>query len=232
MSKLQWDVVGTREYETGVNQVALYTQKPDGAYNEGVSWSGVTAITESPSGADSNPLYADNIKYLDLTSAEEFGATIEAYSYPDEFMDCDGTKQVVPGVMVTQQNRTPFGLAFKTILGNDTENDQHGYKIHLIYNAKAAVSESAYTTVSDSPEAITFSWELTTTPVEITGTTLKPTSRIIINSTDFTSPELKTKLKTFEDTLWGKDAGDDPDTEPGIEPTLPSPAEVIDMLTA
>ena len=168
MAKLVWDETGKRLYETGVSQGVLYPQS-GGTYPNGVAWNGLTAVTESPSGAEATPLYADNIKYLNLFSAEEFGATIEAYTYPDEFMACDGSAQIAKGAYIGQQNRKQFGMCYKTLLGNDVNANDHGYKLHIIYGAMASPSEKAYATVNDSPEAITFSWEVTTTPVNVTG---------------------------------------------------------------
>ena len=175
MSKLVWDAVGERLFETGVKNCVLYLPT-NGVYSKGVAWNGITAITESPSGAEATPLYADDIKYLNLMSNEDFGATIEAYMYPDEFAQCDGSAQLAPGVRIGQQPRKPFGLCYRTTLGNDTEGNDFGYKLHLIYGAMAAPSEKAYATINDSPEAITFSWELTTTPVA--ATVLKHTAHI------------------------------------------------------
>ena len=168
MSKLLWDKTGERFYETGVKMGVLYVQQTGGAYNKGVAWNGLTAVTESPSGAEANPMYADDIKYLNLFSAEEFGATVEAYTYPEEFEQCDGSASISTGVMIGQQERKQFGLCYRTTLGNDTDGNDYGYKLHLIYGAKASPSEKAYATINDSPEAITFSWELTTTPVNET----------------------------------------------------------------
>ena len=209
MSKLVWDQTGERFYETGVNKGVLYPQSA-GAYPKGVAWNGLTAVTESPSGAEATPLYADNIKYLNLMSAEEFGATVEAYTYPDEFAVCNGEAALVEGVSIGQQKRTPFGMSYQTKIGNDVDSDL-GYKIHLIYGALAAPSEKAYATVNDSPEAITFSWELTTTPVEVTG--FKPTASLVIDSTKV-APE---KLAALEAVLYGSD---------DVEARLPLPDEV------
>ena len=192
MSKLEWDKKTERLYETGVKQGVLYVQKADGTYDNGVAWNGLTAVTENPSGAESNPLYADDIKYIDLRSAEEFGATIEAYTYPDEFAACDGSATVTAGVTIGQQVRKPFGLCYRTTLGNDSEFNDHGYKLHIIYNATASPSEKGYQTINDNPEAITFSWEITTTPVAVTG--YKPTASITIDSTKVDA----TKLETLE----------------------------------
>ena len=180
MPKLTWDASGERLYETGVKQGVLYVMNSN-VYGNGVAWNGLTAITESPSGAESTPLYADDIKYLDLRSTEEFGATIEAYTYPDEFAACDGSASLADGVSIGQQARTMFGLCYRTTVGNDTDGTDHGYKLHLIYGATASPSEKAYETINDSPEAITFSWEITTTPVSVTG--FKPTASITIDST-------------------------------------------------
>lgn len=205
MSKIKWDQTGERLYETGVNQGVLYPLSNEGVYTPGVAWNGLTAVTESPSGAEATPLYADNIKYLNLISAEEFGATIEAYTYPDEFAICDGSAALATGVIAGQQRRKTFGLSFKTLLGNDVDNDSYGYKIHLIYGCLASPSERAYATVNDSPEAITFSWEITTTPVNISGEGLegfKPTACLTIDSTKVDS----TKLAQLEEILYGRNA--------------------------
>ena len=199
MSKLFWDQTGERLYETGVKNGVLYPQGDNGAYPKGVAWNGLTAVTESPSGAEANPLYADDIKYLNLLSTEEFGATIEAYTYPEEFEACDGSAEVVEGVTIGQQKRKTFGMAYKTVLGNDTENNNYGYKLHLIYGALAAPSEKAYATISDSPEAITFSWEVTTTPVSVSG--FEPTASLTIDSTKVDA----SKLAALEAVLFGKD---------------------------
>lgn len=215
MSKLTWDKTGERYYETGVKNCALYVRNADGSYPSGVAWNGITAVTESPSGAEASPLYADDIKYLNLVSTEELGGTIEAYTYPDEFAECDGSAELVTGVMLGQQVRKTFGLAYKTTLGNDTEGNDHGYKLHLFYGCLAAPSEKAYATINDSPEAITFSWEFTTTPVEVAG--FKPTANITIDSTKVDA----TKLKAFEEVLFGSD---------DAEPKLPLPNEVAQLL--
>lgn len=181
MAKLTWDNTGERLYETGVKQGVLYLLDDQGAYSNAVAWNGLTAVTESPSGAEPTALYADDIKYLSLMSAEEFGATIEAYTYPEEFGQCDGSASLATGVYIGQQARKTFGLCYKTTLGNDVAGNDYGYKLHLIYGALAAPSEKAYATINDSPEAITFSWELTTTPVNVEG--FKPTASIVIDST-------------------------------------------------
>lgn len=211
---LTWDAVGEHLYETGVDQVALYVMNGN-TYGDGVAWNGVTAITESPSGADATDIYADNIKYLSLRSAENFGATIEAYSSPDEFDQCDGMATPATGVTIRQQTRKPFGLAYRTLVGNDTQSNDHGYQIHLIYNATAAPSEKAYQTVNESPEAITLSWELSTTPIAIADhPELKPTAHITIDSTKVDD----TKLKSFLAIIYGSDQAN---------ARLPLPKEVI-----
>lgn len=214
MAKLVWDESGKRLYETGVKMGVLYVQDANGAYPKGVAWNGLTAVNESPSGAEATPLYADDIKYLNLRSAEEFGATIEAYTYPDEFEACDGSAEIAVGVKIGQQARKSFGLCYRTIVGNDVEGNDFGYKLHLIYGATAAPSEKAYATVNDSPEAVTFSWEVTCTPVEVPG--FKPSASIVIDSTKVD----KTKLAALEAKLYGNA------TE---EATLPLPSEIIDM---
>lgn len=216
MSKLVWDQTGERLYETGVKQGVLYVQDK-GAYPKGVAWNGLTAVTESPSGAEANPLYADDIKYLNLMSAEEFGATIEAYTYPDEFMECDGSAALADGVYLGQQKRKSFGLCYRTTLGNDVDSNDYGYKLHLIYGALAAPSEKAYTSINDSPEAITFSWELTTTPVTVAG--FKPTACVTIDSTKVDAA----KLKALEDVLYGTESE---------EARLPLPDEVAELMAA
>lgn len=216
MSKIIFDNTGERFYETGVKECALFVKDGSG-YKPGVAWNGITAITESPSGAEASPLYADDIKYLELRSAEEFGATVEAYTYPDEFAACDGSAELADGVSIGQQKRSSFGLAYKTTVGNDTDGNDHGYKIHLIYGATAAPSEKAYATINDSPEAITFSWELTTTPVAVTGH--KPTACLTIDSTKVDAD----KLATLESTIYGSE---------DAEPSLPSPDEVAAIFAA
>ena len=225
MSKLVWDQTAERLYETGISNGVLYTMNTDGTYANGVAWNGLTAVTESPSGAESNPQYADNIKYLALRSAEEFGATVEAFAYPDEFAVCDGSAAVATGVTIGQQARRPFGLCYKTIVGNDTEFEDYGYKLHLVYNATAAPSEKNYQTVNDSPEAITFSWELTTTPVNVTG--YKPTAHLEIDSTKADA----TKLAALEALLYGVNADATNNVE-ASDPTFPSPDTVISMMSA
>ena len=210
--KLAWDQTGQRTYETGVDHGVLYIPDETGAYANGVAWNGLTTVTESPSGAEASPQYADNIKYLNLTSAEEFGATIEAFTYPDEFAQFDGVATPSAGVSVGQQARKAFGLCYRTKLGNDLEGDDFGYKLHLVYGAQAAPSEKAYATVNDSPEAIAFSWELTTTPVAVTN--MKPTAIITVDSTKVTGAN----LTALEDLLYGTD---------DAAPSLPLPDAVI-----
>ena len=206
MAALVWDDTGEHLYETGVRKGVLYLfDEDDSDYPEGVAWNGLTAVTESPSGAEANSIYADDIKYLNLYSAEEFGATIEAYTYPDEFGLCDGSAFPTEGVSLGQQARKAFGLCYRTALGNDVSAEDYGYKIHLIYGCKASPSEKAYQTINDSPEAITFSWELTTTPVDVAG--YKPTATVIVDSTKFTSTTaLKAALAKLEAYLYGADA--------------------------
>lgn len=196
MAKLIWDATGERLYETGVKNGVLYVQEA-GAYPKGVAWNGLTAVTESPSGAEPTPLYADDMKYLNLMSAEEFGATVEAYMYPDEFMVCDGSAALTEGVYIGQQPRKAFGMCYRTVLGNDVASNDYGYKLHIIYGALAAPSEKAYNTVNESPEPMTMSWELTTTPVTVAGH--KPTATMVIDSTKVDP----TKLKALEDALYG-----------------------------
>lgn len=216
MSKLVWDVVGERNYETGVSKGVLYPMV-SGAYPKGVAWSGLTTVTETASGAEATPLYADNIKYLNLMSVEELGGTIEAYTAPDEFGACDGTAELATGVSIGQQPRQTFGLAYQTILGNDTENNKHGYKIHLIYGALASPTERSYATVNDSPEAMTMSWEFSTTPVSVTG--FEPTSLVVIDSTKVDAE----KLAAFEAIIYGSE---------DQEARLPLPNEVATLLGA
>ena len=222
MSKIEWDKTGEKLYETGVKNGVLYLPDESGAYINGVAWNGLTSVKESPSGAEATPLYADDIKYLELTSAEEFGGTLECYTYPDEFAECDGSAEVAPGVIIGQQNRKTFGLCYRTTLGNDIKSNEYGYKLHLIYGAKASPSEKAYSTINDSPEAITFSYEATTTPVNVTG--YKPTASLIVDSTKV-KPE---NLQKLEDVLYGKDSA----AESGAnnEPRLPLPDEVISII--
>ena len=195
-------------------------------YNKGVAWNGITSVTENPSGAEESPLYADDIKYLSLYSVEEFGATIEAYTYPDEFAECDGSAEIAKGVMIGQQNRKTFGLCYKTTIGNDVDGNDHGYKLHIIYGAMASPSQKAYSTINDSPEAITFSWDLTTTPVTVNGK--KPTASITIDSTKADAE----KLAALEEILYGKD-GTGVDSQTGAkEPRLPLPDEIATLMEA
>lgn len=215
MAKLIWDATGERFYETGVKNGVLYVADAQGTYPKGVAWNGLTAVTESPSGAEPSPLYADDIKYLNLMSAEEFGATVEAYTYPDEFAQCNGEASLVEGVIIGQQPRKTFGMAYRTVLGNDVANENYGYKLHLIYGAVAAPSEKAYATINDSPEAITFSWELTTTPVSVNG--FKPTASLTIDSTKVDP----TKLASLEDILFGNET---------TEARLPLPDEIATLI--
>lgn len=215
MSILKWDETGKRFYETGVRMGVLYPQSAEGTYPKGVAWNGLTGVTESPSGAESTPIYADDIKYVNMVSAEEFGATIEAYTYPDEFAECDGSASIAEGVVIGQQKRKIFGLCYRTALGNDIEGEDYGYKLHLIYGATASPSEKGYQTINDSPEAITFSWELTTTPVSVTG--FKPTASLIIDSTKVDPLD----LKAIEAILYGSAE---------TEARLPLPDEIISLI--
>lgn len=224
MAKLVWDKTGERFYETGVKQGVLYIPT-EGVYSKGVAWNGLTAVTESPSGAEATALYADDIKYLNLLSTEEFGATIEAYTYPDEFAVCDGSAELTKGVTIGQQKRSTFGLCYKTTIGNDTDGNDHGYKLHIIYGALATPSEKAYSTINDSPDAVTFSWEITTTPVNVTGQ--KPTASLVIDSTKAD----KTKLEALEAILYGKDPTSE-GAQDGVEPRLPLPDEIKNLMTA
>lgn len=214
---LVWDAAGERLYETGVKKGVLYVQGDAGKYPKGVAWNGLTGVTESPSGAEANAIYADDMKYLNLYSAEEFGATIEAYTYPDEFAECDGSAELTKGVNIGQQKRKAFGMCYRTVLGNDITGEDYGYKLHIIYGAMASPSEKAYATINDSPEAITFSWEITTTPVNVAG--LKPTASLVIDSTK-ADP---TKLTALETILYGSESAD---------PRLPLPDEIKTLMTA
>lgn len=214
MPRLEWDRIGEHFYETGVDRGVLYPIAADGvSYTTGVAWNGLTAVTVSPSGADANPFYADNIKYLNLYSPEEFGATIEAYYYPDEFDECNGRAQAAAGVTLGQQNRKAFGFCFRSLIGNDTKANNYSYKIHLIYNAVASPSEQNYNTVNDSPEPADMSWELTTTPVAVGGNYM-PVAHIEIDASKVDAG----KLITFEDLIYGTE---------NTAPTLPTPAQVI-----
>ena len=216
MARITWDNIGEHLYETGVDHVVLYKPNDQKVYTGGVAWNGVTAINESPSGADSNPIYADNIKYLDLRSAEEFGATVECYTYPPEFAECNGEAIIADGVVIGQQTRKTFGLSFRSIVGNDIKGNDYGYKLHMIYGATASPSEKAYNTVNDSPEAQSFSFELSTTPIAVQG--YKNTASLTIDTTLFAD---KTKIEDLEAILYGGDSA---------EATLPTPAEVFDTL--
>lgn len=214
-NKIEWDKTGERLFETGIDHGVLYPQAAGGTYPKGVAWNGLTAVTESPSGAEPTPLYADNIKYLNLMSVEEFGFTIEAYMYPDEFAECNGEGSLVQGVTIGQQKRKAFGMSYRTLIGNDVDGDSHGYKLHLIYGALAAPSEMARNTVNDNPEAATMSWECSTTPVTVDK--FKPTSHIIIDSTK-ADP---TKLAALEKKLYGDNVA---------EAALPLPNEVAEIM--
>lgn len=215
MSKLVWDQDGERLYETGTEQGVLYPKSDDGTYPKGYAWNGLTGVSEAPSGAEETALYADNIKYLSLTSTEEFGATITAYTYPEEFEQCDGSADISTGVTIGQQDRIPFGLVYKTKIGNDTKGNDHGYKLHIVYGAKAKPSSRDYKTVNDSPEAIEMSWEITTTPIKVPG--FKSTATITIDSTKANH----VKLAKLEDVLFGSDTSD---------ARLPLPAEIIEIM--
>lgn len=221
MAKLVWDKTGEKYYETGVKNGVLYVVDNTGNYGKGVAWNGLTKVTESPSGAEATPLYADNIKYLNLMSAEEFGFTIEAYTYPDEFAACDGSSEIAKGITIGQQSRKTFGFCYRTENGNDSLGTDYGYKIHIVYGATASPSSKDYQTINDSPEAISLSWEVKTTPVEVTteidGKKPKPTATLVIDSTKVEA----SKLKSIEDKLYG--AGEE-------EPTLLLPDEIVALL--
>lgn len=216
MPKIVWDNTGERLYETGVRNGVLYPIQTDGTYSKGVAWNGLISVTESPSGAEPTPLYADDIKYLNLISAEEYGSTIEAYTYPDEFAECDGSTSIATGVNIGQQPRKTFGMCYRTVVGNDVENDNYGYKLHLVYGALAAPSEKAFSTINDSPEAITFSWEVSTTPVNVTG--FKPTASLTIDSTKVDAA----KLASLEAILYGSESED---------ARLPLPDEIATLMS-
>lgn len=216
MPKIVWDNTGERLYETGVRNGVLYPIQTDGTYSKGVAWNGLISVTESPSGAEATPLYADDIKYLNLISAEEYGSTIEAYTYPDEFAECDGSASIATGVNIGQQPRKTFGMCYRTVVGNDVENDNYGYKLHLVYGALAAPSEKAFSTINDSPEAITFSWEVSTTPVNVTG--FKPTASLTIDSTKVDAA----KLASLEAILYGSENED---------ARLPLPDEIATLMS-
>lgn len=221
--RIVWDKTGERYYETGVDHGVLYPQNTDGTYPQGYAWNGLTGVTESPSGAEATALYADNIKYLNLMSTEELGGTIECYSTPPEFDECDGSASLAEGVVIGQQTRKAFGFAYRSALGNDILGSEYGYKLHLIYGAMASPSEKAYATINDSPEAITFSYEFTTTPVNVNG--FKPTASLTIDSTKVDS----TKLETLENILYGTDAGAE-GTPAATAPRLPLPDEVAEIM--
>ena len=216
MSKIVWDAIGEHTFETGVRNGVLYLKDAEGAYNTGVAWNGLTSVSESPEGAEATDLYADDIKYLTLMSAENFKATIEAYTYPVEFEECDGSATIAKGVVIGQQSRKPFGLCYRTAIGNDTDGNEHGYKLHIVYGCQASPSEKQSSTINDSPEAITFSWEVNTTPVNVTGK--KPTATLIIDSTKAD----KAKLTALEAILYGSEQ---------TEPRLPLPDEIATLMT-
>ena len=216
MSKIVWDAVGEHTFETGVRNGVLYLKNTEGAYNTGVAWNGLTSVSESPEGAEATDLYADDIKYLTLMSAENFKATIEAYTYPVEFEECDGSATIAKGVVIGQQSRKPFGLCYRTSIGNDTDGNEHGYKLHIVYGCQASPSEKQYSTINDSPDAVTFSWEVSTTPVNVNGK--KPTATLIIDSTKAD----KAKLTALEAILYGAES---------TEPRLPLPDEIATLMT-
>ena len=216
MSKIVWDAIGDHTFETGVRNGVLYLKDAQGAYSNGVAWNGLTSVSESPEGAEPTDLYADDIKYLSLMSAENFKATIEAYTYPVEFEECDGSATIATGVVIGQQTRKPFGLCYRTAIGNDTDGNEHGYKLHIIYGCQASPSEKQYSTINDSPEAVTFSWEVNTTPVNVTGK--KPAATLIIDSTKAD----KSKLTALEAILYGSEEK---------EPRLPLPDEIATLMT-
>lgn len=215
MSKIIFDNTGEKIYETGVDHCVLYVRDGN-TYQTGVAWNGITAINENPSGAEATPIYADNIKYLNIVSGEDFGATIEAYTYPDEFTECDGSAEIVTGVKIGQQTRKPFALCYRTLIGNDVAGTGHGYKLHFIYNAQAAVSAKNYKTINESPEAMSFSWEISTTPEVVEG--FKPTATVTVDSTKVDS----TKLKALEDKIYGSE---------NSEPTMPTISEIVSLLS-
>ena len=215
MSKIVWDAIGEHTFETGVRNGVLYLKDAQGAYSTGVAWNGLTSVSESPEGAEATDLYADDIKYLTLMSAENFKATIEAYTYPDEFAECDGSATIADGVTIGQQSRKPFGLCYRTAIGNDTDGNEHGYKLHIVYGCQASPSEKQYSTLNDSPESITFSWEVSTTPVNVNGK--KPTATLIIDSTKAD----KAKLTALEAILYGSESE---------EPRLPLPDEIATLM--
>ena len=215
MAKIVWDAIGNHIFETGVRNGVLYLKGAEGTYNTGVAWNGLTSVSENPEGAEVTDLYADDIKYLSLMSAENFKATIEAYTYPVEFEECDGSATIAKGVVIGQQSRKPFGLCYRTSIGNDTDGNEHGYKLHIVYGCQASPSEKQYSTINDSPEAITFSWEVNTTPVNVNGK--KPTATLIIDSTKAD----KAKLTALEAILYGSESE---------EPRLPLPDEIATLM--
>lgn len=223
MSRLKWDQIGQRFYETGVDRGVLFIPTSAGVYSTGFAWSGLTTVTESPSGAEPTPMWADNIKYLNLLSREDFMATIEAMTYPVQFEQCDGTATPQPGVAIAQQRRKRFGMAYRSRLGNDDLATDYGYKLHLVYGALAAPTEKAYATINDTPEGIMFSWEVSTTEVEVTN--LRPTALVTVDSTKVPAA----KLATFEDIIYGKDAVG---TVAAVVPRLPLPDEVVTLLAS
>ena len=225
MAKVKWDQTGERLYETGVDRGVVYPQASNGSYPKGAGWNGLTAVTESPSGAEPTPLWANNHKYLTLMSAEEFGATIEAYTYPDEFAECDGSAELAKGVRIGQQKRKAFGFTYRTKIGNDVDGESYGYKLHLVYGALAAPSEKNRQTINEDPEATTMSWEISTTPVEVDG--FEPTSHLEIDSTTADSE----KLAALETILYGKDPTQ-PEGSDGVDPRLPLPDEVATLMGA
>lgn len=225
MAKVKWDQTGKRLYETGVDRGVVYPQASNGSYPKGAGWNGLTAVTESPSGAEPTPLWANNHKYLTLMSAEEFGATIEAYTYPDEFAECDGSAELTKGVRIGQQKRKAFGFTYRTKIGNDVDGESYGYRLHLVYGALAAPSEKNRQTINEDPEATTMSWEISTTPVEVDG--FEPTSHLEIDSTTADSE----KLAALETILYGKDPTM-PEGSDGVDPRLPLPDEVATLMGA
>lgn len=232
---LKWDQTAEKLYETGVKNVALYVKNDDGSYRAGVAWNGITSISESPSGAEETALYADDVKYLALRSAEDLGGTIEAYMFPDEWKECDGRASLMdgfPGVDVSQQARRAFGLVYKTTIGNDVQNNDYGYKLHILYNGSVSPSERQYQTINDSPEAITFNWEFSTTPETMPGK-LKPASLITLDSTKMKTDAQKAALKKIEEMLYGKDgtpAVEGASATAGTDPKLPTPDELLKIL--
>lgn len=227
--RLKWDQTSEKLYETGVEQGVLFPIDSNGKYPLGVAWNGLSSVTESPSGAEATAVYADNKKYLNLISAEELGGTIEAYMFPDEFAECDGSKELVPGVYAGQQNRKAFGIAYKTLLGNDVIGTEYGYKLHIIYNALAAPSEKAYSTVNDSPEAMTLSWEFKTTPVDSGIANVKVLSSVTVDSSKFTTETQKGCLAELEKALFGYDGEGESHTG-SFDPFLPTPSEIVSLL--